>query len=249
MNEPRNGNDLQIGLLDRLATGDLDGPSRRELFAWLDREPALWRRCALALLEARELELALGDWKAEGRSEMVPRPRWEKPCLDERSKVVTDSVLATPEPPLPRIQVRPWRVHPLALAASLLIAFGLGMTMRGSGIAPQAVLNMPPDSAPTVPSAKPASHDGALVAAAGQAQSREHDRAESIHNDGVHNDDGRSTPESAERLPAYVRSQLERRGYRVDSRHGVVPVSLPDGRRVMLPVDQLQFSYVGRKSY
>jgi hypothetical protein len=249
MNESRNEKDLQIGLLDRLATGDLDGPSRRELFARLDREPALWRKCALVLLEARELERALGDWKAEGRSEIVPMPRWGKLCLDELSKVATDSKMATPGPPLSRIQARRWRAHPLALAALVLIAFGLGMTIRGTRIAPQAVLNMPPDLAQTGPSAKPASQDGALVAAAGQAQSREHDRAEPNRNDAVRNDAGHSTPDSAESVPAYVRSQLERRGYRVDSRHGVVPVSLPDGRRVMLPVDQLQFSYVGRQSY
>ena len=43
--------------------------------------------------------------------------------------------------------------------------------------------------------------------------------------------------------------QLERRGYRVDSRHRVIPVSLPDGRRAMLPVDQLQVSYVGQRAY
>jgi hypothetical protein len=244
MNEPRRGNDLQIGLLERLAAGDLDGPSRRELFAGLDREPALWRRCALALLEARELEQALGDWKAECSSEIVPRPRRRSPCPDEFSRTAVDSAPATPGAALPRIQGRRWRAHPLALAASVLVAFGLGMTMRGSGIAPQVALNVPSDSAQTSPRAKPAHQEGALVAAAGQAESREHDRADPIRDDAR-----RSTPDSAERLPAYVRSQLERRGYRVDSRHGVVPVALPDGRRVMLPVDQLQLNYVGRKSY
>jgi len=244
MNEPRLGNDRQIGLLDRLATGDLDGPSRRELFAWLDREPTLWRRCALALLEARELEQALGDWKAESNLDHVSRPRQGHRYSEGVSRPGTDSQPAAPGLALPLVQARCWRAHPLALAASMLVAFGLGMTIRGDGIAPQAILNTRPDSAQTAPPAKPEPHDRALVAAADQAQSRDHDQA-----DQVRNVSGGSMPESAESVPAYVRSQLERRGYRVDSRHGVVPVSLPDGRRVMVPVDQLQFNYVGRQSY
>jgi hypothetical protein len=264
MNEPRNGNDLQIGLLDRLATGDLDGPSRCELFAQLDREPALWRRCALALLEARELERALGDWKAEARDrgtalpepasrlakgaplwDDLPRPSGAEDGLGRPSYAETSDSLPVR---LGDRQGRPFRIPAkrsrgewAALAASVLIAFGLGMTVRGTGIAPQAILQTVPDSAHSAPPAKRSAQDSALVAAAGQALSHEDDAGR--------NDAGQSTPESAERLPAYVRSQLERRGYRVDSRHGVVPVSLPDGRRVMLPVDQLQFSYVGRQSY
>ena len=49
-----NDDSTQFALIDRLATGELDGAVRRDLFAWLDHEPSRWRRCALALLEARD---------------------------------------------------------------------------------------------------------------------------------------------------------------------------------------------------
>src|SRR5438093_6448897 len=68
MNERRH-DEILARSIDRLAAGDLDAPARRELFAWLDAEPLRWRRCALALLEARDLEQALDDWIDESRSE------------------------------------------------------------------------------------------------------------------------------------------------------------------------------------
>src|SRR5262249_3995750 len=60
--------------------------------------------------------------------------------------------------------------------------------------------------------------------------------------------DARGPGELREPFPPYVRSQLERQGYRIDSRHGVVSLSLPDGRSVKIPADRHHFRYVGRRS-
>ncbi len=255
MNDPRREDDSQIGLLDRLAAGDLDHAARRELFVWLDREPARWRRCALALLEARELEQALGDWTAEsssefiprreGSSEFIPRPRRGHPGPDAVSRPAADATLTTLDPALPLIQARRRRAQLFALAASVLIAFGLGIAVRGIGIEPPpAIVQAPVQSGNANPPAEPRRADRAPAASTGGNGSQPHDPT-----DATLTAADRWPSESAGPIPAYVRSQLERRGYRVDSRHRVIPVSLPDGRRAMLPVDQLQVRYVGQRAY
>ena len=107
MNEQTNHADL----IDRLAAGELDDAVRHDLFAWLDREPSRWRRCALALLEARELEQALGAWQTE-----TPRPTVRLPR----------------EPAVPMAR----RSTFFALAAAVLMAFSLGILARGFFAAP-----------------------------------------------------------------------------------------------------------------
>jgi hypothetical protein len=49
-------------------------------------------------------------------------------------------------------------------------------------------------------------------------------------------------------LPDYVRRQLEREGYEVQGGGSkLIPVSLPDGRRVNVPVETLRYQYVGKR--
>src|SRR6185295_877610 len=52
MNTINFGESTQLWL-DRLACGELDETTRKNLFAWLDADPLRWRSCALALLEAQ----------------------------------------------------------------------------------------------------------------------------------------------------------------------------------------------------
>jgi hypothetical protein len=49
-------------------------------------------------------------------------------------------------------------------------------------------------------------------------------------------------------LPDYVRRQLEREGYEVQGGGAkLIPVELPDGSRVSVPVETLKYQYVGRR--
>ncbi|HJT34409.1 MAG TPA: hypothetical protein VJ783_20425 [Pirellulales bacterium] len=218
-------------LIDRLAAGELDRASRRALFERLDREPTQWRRCALALLEARELDQALADWQAE-----IPRT---SPAISPLRRVGTAHHVAENEIAI-RKQSRRWP-NVLALAASLLIAFGLGVGARGVWRDPAPAVAQKfgtptaedrphaTDASKTVASSEPPAASpphSALVAAASAA----------------------SSGEARNLVSPYVRSLLERRGYEVESRHAVVPAILPDGRRVMLPVDQFQLRYVGHRT-
>jgi hypothetical protein len=200
----------ELVLIDRLAAGELDEPSRRQLLAWLDRDPVHWRRCALALLEAREIEQAFAAWHGEPGKSAV-------------------------KPPRPSETRRPRSRAILVLAASILVAFCLGLFARGLAIAPvSSVVGVPhpsshqtpadvtENSTPPDPIQPPDTLPDQMVAAA---------------------------PVPAGSIPPYVRSQWERHGYELISHPARLPVVLPDGRRVTVPVDQLQLNYVGRRTY
>lgn len=210
-------------LIDRLAAGELEDAARRELFAWLDGEPRRWRRCALALLEARELDQALADWKAE-----IPRT---PPVRRVGTAHHVERDRLAPHTPRRRL------VHALALAASLLLAFGLGVGARGFWREPSSI------AARTSPEHKSdtATSAGSLVSA-GEPKKVSPAGHTSVPEASASNHPARDL------IPPYVRSQLQRRGYEVESRHALVPAVLPDGRRVMLPVDQFQLRYVGHRT-
>jgi hypothetical protein len=223
MNEPREIGDPRI-LIERLATGTLEGPARRELFCWLENDPARWRRCALTLLECREMEQALGEWRA-----LVPAP---------------PAVRAWPPPvPSPRAR-RPW-TRRLTLVAGLLIAFGLGVLARGARPARDEAIVQAPHNSPSSRNAiitQPNQQPGPNASADSPAPATDRTEPRNV----AHAPAEREADDS---LPPYVRSQLEKHGYRVDSQHKLVAVALPDGRSVKVPLDQLQFRYVGRRSY
>ncbi len=95
-------------VLDRLVDGELSQSERRELLAALDDEPGSWRRCALAFLEAQSWRWQLGQMKgdallAAAAAQNSPRGASVAP---HRRGAFWGSLLA--------------------IAASLLVAFGLG---------------------------------------------------------------------------------------------------------------------------
>lgn len=221
-----NDDSNQHVLIDRLAAGELAETDRTHLFSWLDREPSRWRRCALALLEARELEQVLGSWQAE-----APR---SKPALTR----------ATARPHLQRGAL-------YALAASIVVSFSFGVFARGYWIAPATMIADSPratndlnvgtaDAVAVAPESSgdtikpPVEGSNKTVAAVADATVA----ADAAPGGGASNT-----------LPPYLRSQLERRGYEVTSRQARLPVVLPDGRRMFVPVDQLQLNYVGQRTY
>lgn len=218
-------------LIDRLAGGELDHVARRGLFEWLDREPSQWRRCALALLEARELDQALGDWQAE-----IPRAA---PMISSGRRVgtahhATDCEIARLKQP------RRWG-NALSLAASLLLAFGLGVGAgrfwkdQTSLVARSPGKDSSSDTNPATSAENPVAFNESPIAdPPGHAPTVTPAASSKVG--------------ASELISPYVRSQLQRRGYEVESRHAVLPAILPDGRRVILPVNQFQLRYVGHRT-
>lgn len=210
--------------IDRLATGELHGGARRELLTWLDGEPQRWRRCALALLETREIEQALGAWQSETRRPAVKLLR----------------------PLAPRSRGGAF----IALAASVLIAFGLGLFARGYWASDgQLVADLPaarhdaggdpvqPGSGVTTSSNSPTRNPLKVVKQSSPPPRRTAAAAEA------------PTAQRRDSIPSYIRGQWERRGFQLTSRPAQLPVVLPDGRRMMASVDEWQLNYVGQRTY
>ena len=111
MNEIHDRNDDMR--FDRLVDGEMSAEEYRSTLAGLDDEPGEWRRCAMAFLEAQALKQDLGDLR--------------------ESAVCTHTQQAAPaKASLPKASLTFAKYWPmlLAMAASFLVAFGLGYAWR-----------------------------------------------------------------------------------------------------------------------
>src|SRR5262245_58950532 len=59
-------------LVDRLVCGELDETARGRVLAWLEEEPARWRVCGLAFLEAQTWSQALKDVSVGTMAPVLP---------------------------------------------------------------------------------------------------------------------------------------------------------------------------------
>jgi hypothetical protein len=196
-------------LLDRLACGELDQTARGELLAWLEADPRRWRQCGLAFLEAQNWSEALSAWPAAGEN-------------------ARGTVRATRLPPSSPIARR--ALYGAALAACLLVAFGLGLAASRSFLAPEskAARAMASDSAHPAP---------------------RHQANQQL--DAVNPSDRPrvAVARPAIDIPDYVRRQWERRGYELSVERRYLFGRLPDGEPIVLPVERIQAQFVGSKIY
>jgi anti-sigma factor RsiW len=117
---------IDDAMIDRLVDGELSADARRRLLTALDGQRDGWRRCALAFIEAQ-------TWRRELRRALVAEA---SPPLGEAdpSKSLDRGVAGLPGP----VAGRPWRPAWresglwLAVAAMVLIAFGLGRQYRSN---------------------------------------------------------------------------------------------------------------------
>ncbi len=183
--------------IDALVDGELDETSRRDLLLRLDARPELWRRCALAFLEAQSWSSAL------------------------RESPAAMTVVAAPVVRQPSRLRTVWR--PLLAAASVLVAFGCGLWWgTSSGDRTQLAVNRASSSVqPTEPVQlyEAASLDEAALAQLPPALS----------------------PEMVQ--------MLESLGAQVRQQRRFVPFELEDGRRGVLPLDEIAVQPVSRRSY
>jgi hypothetical protein len=219
--------------IDRLVDGGLSPAQLREAVARLDAAPDGWRRCALAFLEAQ----CWGD-ALRTQSPMLPPKLVEPPTV------------------APRIRLR--FARPALAAASVLAAFALGRTTGGltdrpdepptmSSVAQVAPVEpagndaTPDESAPTPPGPPPIRQVASLRLTSGAPDAPVAD-VPILAGPGL-------GPDWLMRQPMpvsdYERADLERRGYQLDQERRLVAMPLDDGRRVIVPVDQVRLRYVG----
>jgi hypothetical protein len=225
MSEPRRFDEATgLALLERLAAGDLPEVARRDLFAWLDEDISRWRRCAQALLEAREIELAFDDLA----SDFVIPP--------------AEAILPPTEP---KVTPRNGQRHSLLIALSVFVAFGLGVAVEGWRQGNDRQVVQAPAGNSDVE--KPVTPREPATPTRVREENREDyvpekDPTPVLVAQGLAGD-------GAEMLAPYVRSQWEKQGYLVTESREMVSVSLPNGQKLQVPVDQVQFNYVGQRSY
>ena len=220
-----NGSDpLPDAALDRLVDGRLDEAERRALLLSLDEERDGWRRCALAFLEDQAWRAALG--------EAAPVP-----------KVIEHPPIAIRHP-------RP-QARRLAVAASLLAAtFAAGFATGGaSRVGPQPLVaeRKPTEAiaaAPGRPAEMPIRNVGWFDVVDGTDGESPPGRVPIYEGPGLDEKWLRDQPPS---VPDYVRAQWERKGYQVEERRRLVSLDLEDGRRVEIPVDEVNVEFVGQR--
>lgn len=232
--------------LDLLVDGELPEDQRRNLLATLDDVPGGWRRCALAFLEAQ-------CWKEE----LASIPHGLAPGRQTRSA----------DRRRPSSAGR-WRTV-LAMAASFLVALGLGLLLRDVWHSPRERAPGPIDVAGTggtdAPAPEPerpqdASPDDLQGPASGErpwqlvpvaldggtATGGSSIWLPAVERD--HLDD--AWPESLPAaIPPEVLEALRQRGHQIRQQRQLLPLRTQDGRRLVVPVNELEFRYRGPSHY
>ena len=226
---------LDDAMFDRLVDGELSATERRTLLASLDGQPAAWRKCALAFVESQ-------TWRSElGRLVREPAPIVvEAEVAQEKVERGSKSYDIAGRP------AKNW----MALAASVMIAFTLGLALR--------TLSLPhPNAAPNpfnpqIASAPPqmAGLFGGSAAtgeavnvwvrdAAGKSQQL---RVPLVDAGEI---DQRLGLQFRSGMPPNVRAQLEQNGYRIETKRRYAAIWLDNGQPLMVPVEETRIVPVG----
>ncbi len=231
-------------VLDRLVDGELSPHDRGQLLAMLDDEPGAWRRCALAFLESQ-------TWRDQLSLAAVEPILGDRDASDVGADHNFDTQLAFAQRRGRRRTATFWGLC-LATAASLLVAFGLGTRFPGLHIAepaaPEAILAVAPpaitvdnriaidavDAESTAPT--PSVWQTVKLALAGDG-----DVADEIDLpvDDATSDDATWPVAQEASVSASLIEKLRQAGLEVVRRQRLVPVDMSDGRRLMVPVDQV----------
>jgi hypothetical protein len=207
------------GQLDRLAGGDLPESERQAVLAWLDEEPARWRACGMAFLEAQM-------WQESAATAALQAP----------------APIASPQPaaraPEGKRRQR-WHVSLLALSAAVAVAFLAGALAArwlplGSGQAGPMLVEQPGPG----PSA-----DQPQLATV--AVNNPNSNLPLMLQLPVTTGDESQQVAGASPISDYERRMWERRGFEVIEELRYLPARLPDGRVVMVPVNKVQLKFKG----
>ncbi len=243
--------------IDLLVDGELDEQKRRELLAGLDNQPGGWRQCALAFLENQSWRQACDSFKEKEDEHFPathPLPSTVRSTSDENQYKRRPGAVARAAGVL------------LAMAASFLIALGLGSMIWNAdrqghlgmpGGAQQAnILTGAQDATPADP------NDGVLVRDAkvflpGKYQTititdkrpdgtQRSIQLPAIAQNSIDETRLRETPSA---IPPELVQAFQKAGHNVHQSRRLVPFRMKDGRRLVVPVDQLDVQYVSSGSY
>lgn len=215
--------------IDLLVDGELPESEQRSLLARLDETATGWRRCALAFLESQA-------WQDElnGNSAIPPS---NGPSLNSLA--------------LRRFYPNNWARTLLAIAATFVAAFVLGWQLNTPSL--QSTLANKDSSPHLNKKSESTSRDGTRtvpsISFALYDEPSNQRRELRLPVVMAEEADIASLPQLPDMIPAEVIEQLDE--HRVPYRHRreYWPFQLPDGGRLIVPVDQLHVLPVGYSSY
>ncbi|HVX60965.1 MAG TPA: hypothetical protein VHC19_10195 [Pirellulales bacterium] len=259
----------QEHLLDLLVDGELDEANRRELLMWCQRDPEGWRQCALAFLEAQSWSRQLRDVGGAASLPTQTAPPSDNPqAAGSQTRSAQAVIPASRDPLVQRTGLmQSWKpfIGPLAMAASFLAAFGLGLLARsgwqagrGTGrpeslsAANLEIARQEPDAAVeqeqgpgyAMPRRENLGQVRLVVDGPGGA---EQEIQLPVVESGSMDADFLQNPPAA--VPAEIQQMFERMGHQVRQRREMLPLRLKDGRRLIVPVDQVEVHPVGNRAY
>lgn len=223
--------------LERLVDGELSPEEYRAMLASLEEEPGLWRQCALAFLEAQALKQELGNVRRG---------------FDVRESVaVTSDVSIRTSTVWDKLQIL------LAVAASFLVAFGLGLAVpkihslmqEGAGGGnmngqPQVVLTDGRDSQEAPYEDVRRVGDVRLLLDGSADGSQEAGRVPVYE---VGRDMAQFLAGDPSALGPEMLELIRRGGYEVRHDQQYFPAPLDDGRQIIVPVEGFQITPVSRR--
>lgn len=213
-------------IFDRLADGELSVAERHELLSSLDNRVDGWRRCALALLEAQ-------TWRSEFKSfvtEQAPPLVVQVPSPEVRAAAPT---------PLPArfFSGKRWIENSMALAASALVAFGIGWSMN----APQMTTNQPENLIVNEKPLKAADSRDAVTLLVKDDQGK-HQRLRLPLVDGAQL--GQQFSNLSPVVPAHLRASFRDRGLDVQSKQRFAPLFFEQNNSLVPMVIPVNDTYV-----
>jgi hypothetical protein len=245
--KPDETNPLDDEFIDRIVDGKLTPADLRAAIDRLDREPDGWKRCALAYLEAqcwRESFRAMGD-PARSPIECPPlsmpdaarfrpgiRSRWLRGSIAAGVAAVSFALGWLGH------AARPWSTaQPTAIADRSRSASPAPTQVESSPLIRSTAME-PSEDRP------PQTHRELARAVMQLRFDSETTKAEVpiLAGPGIDAEWVKNQPP-----PVSERGQvvLQQHGYQVDQRRRLITTTLDDGRRVTVPIDQVQIRYTG----
>ena len=215
---------VEDAAIDRLVDGELPEAERRDLLLRLENDPEGWRRCTLAFLEDQAFRKAMAGFPFPSS---LPEPATSISLRPRKTWTRRISVAAT------------------VLVATFAAGFAAGGMLKASPKVQVARADPGRVEAPAdVPQRDEIREVGSFKLVDGSAGESPSRRIPILSGPGLNDQWLRDQPPS---IPDYVRGRWERRGYQVEERRRLVSVELEDGRRVSIPVDEVEVDYVGQQ--
>ncbi|MCE9603604.1 MAG: hypothetical protein K8U03_01735 [Planctomycetia bacterium] len=224
--------------LDRLVDGELNEGERRAILLRLEHSPDGWRRCALAFLEAQA-------WKLEARAVVTePAPATPKSSTTSDSRIQPASLAR-----------KTWNGLsvwvPSVLAAGVLIAViypqwnGRWNKETYVPVARQSDPQLPA-GAPAYANSGRGSENVRLVVAPGPGGEQRVVDVPLIEPDKMNE---ALFGQIGQQLTPEMVKTLEQNGNRVVRERRLMPITLGDGRRVVVPVEQVEIRPLGNQAF